>query len=226
MAERANKVKPRISRKRDPQATRELLLEAARDVLSRDGADALHVTQVARLAGVNRGTAYQYFQTREQLVEATAAWVSDQLFGAVFDDPAFAPDQPMEAVSVRGMIQHLAGFAMDNPELCRIWLHEVLSSERPATDKFWRRYMAAMERFAGSELAQEGIDVEVHSVVMLAGTFLWPVWVRAHARTAKERQEMADRFTNEMLRLTFNGTLRPEKFAEFMQMFSRESHEP
>jgi AcrR family transcriptional regulator len=215
----------RVPRKSDPQATVEALLDAARNVLSRDGAEGLHVTQVARRAGVSRATAYLHFPTRERLMAATAASVSDKLFGAVFDYPAFAPDQPMEAVSVREMIQHLAGFAMDNPELCRIWLHEVLSSERPATDKFWRRYMAAMERFAASELAQEGIDVEVHSILMLAGTFLWPMWAQGQARTARQRQEMVDRFANEMLRLTFNGTLRPDKFEEFRARWNRQESE-
>ena len=190
-------------------------------MLSRDGVEGLHVTQVAHRAGVHRGTAYLHFPTREQLVKATTASVSDKLFSAVFDDPAFAPDQPMQAVSVRGMIQHLAGFAMDNPELCRIWLYEVLNSEQPASDRFWQRYMAAMERFVASDLAQEGIDAEVHSVIMLAGTFLWPVWVRAQARSAKERQDMADRFATEMIRLTFNGTLRPEKFAALAARLDR-----
>jgi AcrR family transcriptional regulator len=222
---RARAATKRVPRKRDPQATVEALLDAAREVLSRDGAEGLHVTEVARRAGVSRATAYLHFPTREQLMAATAASVSDRLFAAVFDDPAFAPGQPMEAVSARGMIEHLAGFAMDNPELCRIWLHEVLSSERPATDKFWHRYMAAMERFAASELAQEGIDVEVHSILMLAGTFLWPMWAQAQVRTARQRQEMVNRFANEMVRLTFNGTLRPDKFAEFRARWNRRESE-
>jgi hypothetical protein len=97
---------------------------------------------------------------------------------------------------------------MDNPALCGIWLQEVLSSDFHANDKFWQRYMQAMERFADSELAQQGIDVEVHTVLMLAGTFLWPVWVRARARSGKERDAMARRFRDEMVRLAFHGVLR------------------
>ena len=67
-----------------------------------------------------------------------------------------------------------------------------------------------MERFATSDLAQRGIDVEVHAVLMLAGMFLWPEWVRSQARSAKECDEMAGRFTSELLRLTFHGVLRRE----------------
>jgi AcrR family transcriptional regulator len=197
------------ARKRDPHATREALLRAAREVLSRDGAEGLQVTRVARRAGVTRATAYLHFRTRDQLLKATAEWVSDALYAAVFDYPAFAPDQPLEAVSASEMIQHLSGFAMDNPELCGIWLQEVLSSDQPGTDKFWCRYMQAMERFAASDLAHEGLDVEVHTVLMLAGTFLWPVWIQSQARSAKARDVMASRFRQEMMRLAFNGVLRP-----------------
>ena len=49
---------------------------------------------------------------------------------------------------------------------------------------------------------------------MLIGTFLWPVFARAHARTGKERQQLVQRFTTEMLRLSLLGTMRPEEFPE------------
>ena len=73
-------------RKRDPKGTRVAILEAAGKLLAKDGPEGLSVSQVAQLAGVNRGTAYQHFPTREQLVEATTAWVSERLRRAVFGD--------------------------------------------------------------------------------------------------------------------------------------------
>ena len=204
-------IKKPARKKRNPERTRELILEAAREVLAQDGKEGLSVAQVAQRAGVNRGTAYQHFQTREQLIEATAAWVSNKLYLAVFGDPVVARDQTMETV-VEAVNHHLATFAMDNPELGRAWLFEVLSSKRPANDRFWRQWESTFERFAKTELAQPGIDVEVLSVLFLAGHFIWPVWARAHARSTKERHEMAERFHRELLRLTLHGSLRPEKF--------------
>jgi AcrR family transcriptional regulator len=180
-------------------------------VLAQDGKEGLSVSQVAQRAGVNRGTAYQHFQTREQLIEATAAWVSSELYRAVFGDPIVEHDQEMENV-VEAVNHHLATFAMENPALGRVWLFEVLSSKRPANDRFWRQYASTFERFAKTELAQPGIDVEVLSVLFLAGHFIWPVWARAHAHSSKERREMAERFHRELLRLTLHGSLRPEKF--------------
>jgi len=198
-------------RKRDPEGTRVAILEAAGTLLAKDGPEGLSVSQVAQLAGVNRGTAYQHFPTREQLLAATTAWVSERLRKAVFGDGASGQGSMPNAQDVA---EHMAEFAMENPELGRVWLFEVLSSNRPASDPFWNEYRAHFERFAQSDMAQPGIDVEVHSVMMLISTFLWPVFGRAHARTAKERQQMAKRFSQEMLRLSMHGTMRPEKFPE------------
>src|SRR5271154_7344507 len=85
----------RPRRKRDPQSTREAILEAARQQLSQDGKEGVSVAQVAQRAGVNRGTAYQHFQTREQLIEATIAWAGDKMYRAVFGEPALARNQPV-----------------------------------------------------------------------------------------------------------------------------------
>jgi AcrR family transcriptional regulator len=207
-------IEKRARKKRDPERTREAILEAAREVLAQDGKEGLSVVAVAQRAGVNRGTAYQHFQTREQLLEATAAWVSDKLYRAVFGDPESARDQPVEKIDLETVNEQLAAFAMENPALSRIWLFEVLSSKRPANDPFWRQYASNFELFAKTGMAQPGIDVEVVSVILLAGTFLWPVWARAHARSTKQRKEMLERFTREVLRLTLHGTLRPERYPD------------
>ena len=203
----------KIRRKRDPDGTREAILEAARKVLAHGGKEGLSVAQVAQSAGVNRGTAYQHFQTRAQLIEATAAWVSDKLKRAVFDHPSVA-GQPVANISPKAITEHLATFAMENPELGRIWLFELLSSQRPASDPFWQQYRLNFEAFARTELAQPDIDTEVTCVLTLAGAFLWPVWARAHARSAKERQELAQRYSRELLRFCLHGTLRAEEFRE------------
>jgi len=211
----------RPRRKRDPERTREAILEAAREVLAQDGKEGLSVAQVAQRAGVNRGTAYQHFQTREQLIEATAQWVSEKLYHAVFGDPNASPERPVRGIDIEVVNERLVQFAMENPALGRVWLFEVLSSERPANDPFWRQYESRFAQFAKTELAQPDIDVEALSVLFLAGSFLWPVWARAHARTAKQRQQMAERFHREVIRLTLRGTLRPEKYPELEARVSK-----
>jgi AcrR family transcriptional regulator len=213
----------RARKKRNPQRTREAILDAAREVLSQDGKEGLSVAQVAQRAGVNRGTAYQHFQTREQLIEATAVWVSNKLYRAVFGDPVVASSQPVETINLEQVNENLAQFAMENPELGRVWLFEVLSSQRPASDPFWRQYVSNFEQFAKTEFAQPSMDVEVLSVLLLSASFFWPVWARAHTRTASERQQMSARFTREILRLCLHGTLRPEKYKDLDSRVTKRS---
>lgn len=207
-------------RKRDPDVTRAVILEAASKLLAKDGPEGLSVSQVAQLAGVNRGTAYQHFQTREQLLEATTAWVSEKLRRAVFGDQQ-AGSTDFRSVDPQSVAEHLTEFAMENPEAGRVWLFELLSSSQPSDDPFWNQYKTQFEKFAESDLAQPGIDGEVYSAMILIGVFLWPVFARAHARTAKERQQMGKRLSTEMLRLSLYGTMRPEKFPEMVAQIGK-----
>jgi AcrR family transcriptional regulator len=222
---KAKTTKKKVGGRRNPDVTREAILQAAREILARDGKEGLSVAQVAQRAGINRGTAYQHFKTREELLEATAEWVSSQLFGATFGDPEVSPHKAIVGnVSVEALTHHLANFAMENPELGRIWLYELLSSRRPAGDAFWRQYESSLALFAQTEFAQPGIDTEVASIIMLAGCFLWPVWARSHARNAKERQQMAQRFAREVIRMSLHGTLRPEKYVALDAKLSGSAH--
>ena len=91
----------RRRRPRDAERTREAILEAARTRLANDRPEGLSLSEVAHLAGVNRDTAYQHFETRDKLIEATAEWVSDKLFRSVLGDPATLGERRVEQVTAR-----------------------------------------------------------------------------------------------------------------------------
>lgn len=206
-------------RRRNPEATREEILAAARTVLASDGPDGLSLSKVAHLAGVNRGTAYQHFETREDLIKATVAWVSEHLSTTVFgqaDEAGNPPDPGLRPVYQ--VITTLVDFAVENPELGRIWLFEILSSENPGDDRFFKQFMTATESLARSDLSEDGIDAEVLSVMMLASYFLWPVWVRGRAKTKKERLAMSQRMRREVLRLSLHGTLRAQAVPQLQKL--------
>jgi AcrR family transcriptional regulator len=221
MTQRPRRAPSKRRTRGDPDGTREAILEAARELLARDGKEGLSVVRVAKRAGVNRGTAYEHFQTREQLIEATAARVSKKLFQAVFGDSKVAASQAEEANDPETWTKRLIEFAMENPELGRVWLYELLSSRRPARDPFWRQYESNLRKFFATDMAQPGIDAEVCAVIMLAGSFLWPVCARTRPRNAMERQDLATRFAHELLRFSLHGTLRPEKFRDIDERVSK-----
>ena len=210
-------VEIRKRRSRDPVATREAILEAARTLLAKDGPEGISLSEVAHLAGVNRGTAYQHFETREKLIEATAEWVSDKMYRAVFGDPETIGERRVEQVDIEDTTDRLTNFAMANPELCRIWLLQLLSSPEPTADPFWREYEGSLHRFANTDLAQDGVDSEVLSVLILAGAFLWPIWARSHARSDDERRALARRFASESLRLCMYGSMQSDQFPQIAE---------
>lgn len=208
-------------RPRDPVATRATILEAASTLLAKDGPEAVSLSAVAHLAGVNRGTAYQHFETRENLVQATLEHVSDRLFRAVFGDPETIGERRVEEVDTAALTDRLAEFAMDNPDICRVWLQQILASDNPADDPFWREYCGSFGRFAATDLAEPDIDVEVVSVVILAGVFVWPLWAKADSVNAKTRRQLARRFSDEVLRLSTFGTMRADAFPEIVKRVGR-----
>ena len=219
MMEHASAERARGRRRRDPAATREAILGAAMTVLASDGVEALSLSKVAHLAGVNRGTAYQHFKTRDELVKATVAWVSERLADTVLGPPAESGHVP-DAMQ-RPIYEAIAGlvdFAVANPGLGRVWLFEVLASDNPGDDVFFKRFEMATRELAESEYGAEGIDAEALSVMMVGGYFLWPLWVRAHARTKKDRETMAYRMRREILRLSLHGILRAEKFPHLQKL--------
>lgn len=197
--------------KRDPLRTREAILEVAGKLAAKDGLEGLSVSQVAQLAGVNRGTAYHHFPTREDLLSTTKAWVSAKLCREVFGDLP-ANGERKSRHDPRAVMESLANFAMENPEFCRVWLYDVLGSSEPERDPFWKLYKSYIDTFVDTEYAQPGIDGDVHAVQMLVSVFLWPVWAHAHTHTPEGRKKMAKRFANEALRLILNGALRKEMF--------------
>lgn len=214
-------------RARNPEATLKDILEASLSCMAAGGSEGVSLLRVAQMARVNRSTAYEYFQTRENLIERSIEWASNQLLGAVFGDLLAPGETPIENVE-KILTQHRAGdvleynkrlanFAMTNPELCRVWLTQVLTLPNPATDPFWRTWQGSTSYFAKTKFAQKNIDAGVFTVIILAGAFLWPISARAHAKTGKGLRAQADRYVRECLRLSLFGAIRPEHFPELVQ---------
>ena len=208
----------------NPESTRKEILQAALEVLAKDGPESLSVTEVARRAGVNRGTAYQHFPTREDLAHATASWVSeriyDEFYGDLPNDSEAAKSLPPDVA-----LERLCNFAMENPELSRAWLFDVMSTQGVVTDKFWKKYVRELGEFADSGFGRKDIDVEVFAFISLASALLWPIWVGAHAQGARAQKKMQARFIEEMNRLTLFGSLNRQRYPDMVERYTAEVDE-
>lgn len=66
---------------REAQAnvTREKILSAVADLIERGGMEDLTMPEVAEASGASLRTVYRYYPTREQLLEAAARWIGEEL---------------------------------------------------------------------------------------------------------------------------------------------------
>lgn len=202
----------------DPESTRQEILQAALEVLAKDGSQNLSVSEVARRAGVNRGTAYQHFPTREDLAHATAKWVSERMYEEFYGD-AEAMRERNEVYPPELAQQRLSSFAMKNPELSQAWLFDVMTTQGEVTDRFWREYVDQLQDYIDQGYGRKDIDVEVFAFTTLVSTLLWPIWVGARGNRTRSRNKMQNRFADEMMRLVLFGSLEPERHPELIKKY-------
>jgi AcrR family transcriptional regulator len=203
----------RKTRERDPVATRKAILAAARTILAKDGPEGLSVAQVAMLAGVNRGTAYQHFPDRKSLLNATIASVSEALIDAVWPDGQLAKDGlSFNDESLPQSAGRLAEFTAKNATFSRIWLFELLSSADPGSDPFSRAWMTSVKAFCASDQAVEGVDAEAYAVITLMAYLSWPVWVHTEKLPSGGQKTVAQRIVDEILRGAMFGIMKQDRF--------------
>ncbi|HLY56586.1 MAG TPA: hypothetical protein VKS60_13570, partial [Stellaceae bacterium] len=103
----------------------------------------------------------------------------------------------------------LSLFLMNNPGLARVWLNEIVLSDKRDQDPLSREWIDGCMGFAKSEKAQPGIDGAVLAMWTLGAMLLWPLWVGAATLDQDEKRAMARRFAREILRGSLYGNLRP-----------------
>ena len=95
--------------------TRVALLEAAREVVERDGLPALTMATIAERAGISRRAVYLHFESRGQLVSALFDYVNEQ------EDLPSSLQRIGEAVDAAGMIAEWAAHVgRYHPRIARV----------------------------------------------------------------------------------------------------------
>jgi AcrR family transcriptional regulator len=122
--------------KRERRAT---IVNAALDLLMEHPYHDISISQIARTAGVAKGTVYLYFETKEELFLA----VFEDLLGEWFDDISSALESAPGTWSVQEAADVLAWSIFDRPRLTRmsalapILFEHNISYERARAHKRW-----------------------------------------------------------------------------------------
>lgn len=93
--------------------TRQQLLDAALKIYAHKGAGELALNELAREAGVSNGTVYNYFRTKEDVLEAVSLTLAEELSHEVARiNDSVASGAERVAIGIRAFILRAAG----NPE--------------------------------------------------------------------------------------------------------------
>mgnify|MGYP000055666358 CR=1 FL=1 len=185
-------------RRSDALANRELLLQAAFELVSEGGPDGLTVVAVARRAGLNRSTAYQHFRDRDELADAV-----NESFAERFRNLSLEPRPIGEHFDF--FVEHF----QRNPEIARMWIYKLLQGDGTPAAQF---NSGAINRLADSHRGQDDIDAEMLAMIVTSATMVWSLTANRADTDDATRAREAARFSRELKRLFLFGALRPEKW--------------
>lgn len=129
---------PAVQCKRD--RTRYAIVEAAIEIIANKGLDAASIDELMRAAGMARGTFYNYFQSRDEVLAAVVCTLQSQIRDAVEQR---IPEDLTPAQVVACMIYGFTQFCLDRPRLGWTWVRiggsdRWLMTESPSAPTFPR----------------------------------------------------------------------------------------
>jgi len=120
MAEATDSQRTPTRTDRRRERTRKQLTAAARDLISEKGIAGLRIADLTDTADVGRGSFYNHFESKEELVEVVVQESLETLAATVLAD---APDDPDPAIRASYADRRFIGLARENPEFARLLVH-------------------------------------------------------------------------------------------------------
>lgn len=183
------------------EETHRAMIETAVRLISQTGVEALSMALLARAMGINRTTVYYHFESREALISAVKAWSAEQL------SKAFEPVAPQH-----GRIDYTTRFVLENPALIKLWIDDLISEGDIRTRyPHWDDLVEAIRKRVVAMDAEDTVDVEVYSVILLTGAIIGPRIFRNSVSPSADIDTVVRRFRGEYERLLMEASLlKPE----------------
>ena len=145
------------------ERTRIALIEAAIDVLADKGLEGTSIDDLMRVAGMARGTFYNYFQTREEVAEAVSDHIREQIFSTIVDPiPTHYSHEETFACVSYGFIQYGLVYPKTGWALVRIGG----STHWVTGERFQRAHTALQAVLPGDETPFNGL-VYIEGVALM-----------------------------------------------------------
>ena len=169
-----------VPRRKSLAETRERILDAAAELLSREGYDGVNSNEIARAAGVGVGTFYRHFEDKRGLADALTLQVWEELGRVMPVDEALEP-----LAFARSATDAIIGYAEQRPALFRAAFGlgrrtRVTPSMRPIERRF--------QQLAARGAISRQIEIPTAARAwwaMMSGTLIW--WLEDPSRVPRER---------------------------------------
>ncbi|RVU48555.1 TetR/AcrR family transcriptional regulator [Lujinxingia sediminis] len=148
------------SRDEQKKATREAILEAARQCFEVEGYEKASVRDIARAAGVSAGSVIHHFGSKRELLYAT---LFEDLEATMSEALSLGTSPPL-AGQIEAMTRHIFACYGRRPRLSRVLLKESLFAEEPWASRFraqTERLHGGVEGLAGDAVRRGELLPEV-----------------------------------------------------------------
>ena len=197
-------------------ATRQKLLEAAREIVKARGLAGTQVEEITRRCGVSKGTFYTYFKRKEDVIYALCRGKFEEI-----RERALASSEPFPARLAAYMVDFCAYIEAESLKLCQEWIRNTadpdFADNQDGADKLRFDLEAVSALFSdgvrrGEVRPDAPIAQLVHTLVdvMYGQMLCWATSNGALPFSGKTR-EFCDRFLSVLLHPYLNDNPRRER---------------
>lgn len=174
--------RPRQARSR---ATFDAILEAAAQVLARDGYAATTTNAIAERAGVSIGSVYEYFPGKDAIFACLRERLDQRSYDFVIERMQDV-EGPTPAAFLRGVLEARIEAALEQPELQTLLREEIPASVfADQQEQVFERFDAAMRAFASAR--PDLIRIADLDTSMELGTNVVELTIRHYAATDPDK---------------------------------------
>lgn len=190
--------KPRQKKRiRNPERTREKLLQATLDLVAEKGIEALSMKEAALKADVSRSVAYLHFDDREHLLKEARDWIASQLQQGV--------ERSDEEGSLYERVLYTTKLVMKNPTASKVMVMDALAGGGLGLhDSLYQSVSSRLARLQKAGRVSKVIDVEILTYIHLGSIASTLLLLEQHKDG--DLDALAERFAQQWSRILQDST--------------------
>jgi AcrR family transcriptional regulator len=175
------------------------MLDVAVRLIAEKGVEALSLAELARELNVNRTTIYYHFRNREQVITEVKHWAAAQLTTGLDS-----------TLSQQERIDYITRFALDNADLVKLWIDDLLSgADIRECYPAWDELVAGMRR-SFSAGPTPHIDAEVFCLNLLVTAIVAPRVFKNSVAPRESNDSIVSRYRREHQRVLASDGIFPD----------------